>query len=370
MGFLDRLFGGGGSQEPTPKQPSINSIGQPAKSVSRQLPSNVVAEGLGEVNVATANGITKVEFTVLMEPGEEGWQTGVALDASASMQGLYGRLLEGTLPSNVKKEFVARGLMREVVQDGQRRLVVSAEAVAEGLRLGHYRFTDNQVEPVARKFLAYLAERLDADGGTSLAYWACGATGADVEEVGDVRVADCSGLQVSGPSKHEFGNGTKLLPAVKWFANKFSSDTRAIAIIVTDGRCDDLEAVKAYTRELAIAIERKQRAFIKLVLIGIGDEIDEHQMEQLDDLETGTGVDIWDHKVERDMRALAEIFAELVDENTIVASSARIYAADGTVVKDFPDGMPAKVSFTMPAHLSFFEIDIEGTRIKQLVSGY
>jgi hypothetical protein len=260
--------------------------------------------------------------------------------------------------------------MREVVQDGQRRLMVSAEAVEEGTRLGHYRFTNNDVEPVARKFLAYLAERLDADGGTSLAYWACGAAGADVEEAGDVRASDCPSLHVRGPSKHEFGNGTKLLPAVKWFATKFGTDTRAIAIIVTDGRCDDLEAVKAYTRELAIAIERKQRAFIKLVLIGIGDEVDEAQMEELDDLETGTNIDIWDHKIERDMRALAEIFAELVDENTIVASSARIYAADGTVVKEFPDGMSAKVSFTMPAGSTFFEIDIEGTRIKQQVSGF
>jgi hypothetical protein len=32
-------------------------------------------------------------------------------------------------------------------------------------------------------------------------------------------------------------------------------------------------------------------------LVGIGDAINESQMEELDDLESGTDVDIWDHKI-------------------------------------------------------------------------
>jgi hypothetical protein len=30
------------------------------------------------------------------------------------------------------------------------------------------------VEPIAREVIPYLAEKIDADGGTSVIYWACG----------------------------------------------------------------------------------------------------------------------------------------------------------------------------------------------------
>lgn len=375
MGFLDRLFGR--SKKQTPSQPPAPNQKLPVTEIPaanaaqrHQIPSHLVAEGLGEVNVLEANGKYEIEFTILMEPSDEaaeGWQTGVALDASASMQGLYGRMLVGQLPAHVRADFKSKGLIAEESRDGERRLSLSSAAVEEGIRLGYFKYGTNEVEPVTRKFLAYLADKLDADGGTALAYWACGPTGADVEEVGDFTSTQCQTLVVAGPTKFPFGNGTKLLPTVKWFANKFGKDTRAIAVIVTDGRCDDLDSVKAFTRQLAESIAKKERAFIKLVLIGIGKEIDESQMEELDDLDTGTEVDIWDHKIEKDMRALAEIFAELVDENTIVAPSAKIHGADGSLVKDFPDGMPAKVKFTMPSTSAFFEIDIEGNRIRQQI---
>ena len=65
---------------------------------SHQLPSSMVAREFGEVNVRRQGGEVEVNFTILMEPDgdmAEGWQTGVALDASASMKGWFGRGLRG-----------------------------------------------------------------------------------------------------------------------------------------------------------------------------------------------------------------------------------------------------------------------------------
>ncbi|MBC7966589.1 MAG: VWA domain-containing protein, partial [Fuerstia sp.] len=87
----------------------------------------------------------------------------------------------------------------------------------------------------------------------------------------------------------------------------------------------------------------------------------------LDDLDSGTNVDIWDHKIAKDMRALVEIFAEVVSENQIVAPSARLYAADGQVIKNFSDGLPARVTFALPSDSSYFELEVGGEKIRQAV---
>jgi len=78
-------------------------------------------------------------------------------------------------------------------------------------------------------------------------------------------------------------------------------------------------------------------------------------------------VDVWDHKIAKEMRGLVEIFAEVVDENQIVAPTAKLYDAFGRVVKQFSDGLPAKVSFRMPATSPWFELEVAGVRIRQSV---
>jgi len=138
-------------------------------------------------------------------------------------------------------------------------------------------------------------------------------------------------------------------------------------LFLTDGKLDDLTAVKGYTRQLCEEIAAKKRNMIKCVLIGVGDQIDERQMEELDDLETGTNVDIWDHKIASEMRDVIEIFAEVVTENTILAPTARILDASGKVVRQFTDGLPARVSFTMPAASTWFELEVGGERVRQPV---
>ena len=340
------------------------------QSVNRQLPSQIVAREFGEVNVRPRGNLLEVTFTISMEPqGEaaEGWQTGVALDASASMYESFGRCLVGKVPDDVMRDYERKGWIERKVQDGQRYLFWKTEGSDDARKRGFIRYSENIVQPAAREFISYLAGNLDADGGTTVLYWACG-DGGGFEVVGDFTAEQCATLELSGPRGVGFGQGTRLLPAVEYFVNRFADARRGIYLFLTDGRLDDLDALKRYSTRLAQAIEAGKRNFVKFVLIGVGNEIDESQMEQLDDLDTGTGVDLWDHKIAREMRSIVEIFAEVVDENQIVAPSARLYDARGQLVKSFTDGLPTKVTFTLPAESAYFELEVGDERIRQILS--
>src|SRR5438552_2340172 len=98
-----------------------------------------VVEPFGEVKVyPAAGGKTRVVATILMEPRREGTQTGIALDGSGSMSKLYGVDSGGG------------GLMARLF--GKKSSAV------------------NEVTPVAQKVCAYLARKIDADGGTTCIY--------------------------------------------------------------------------------------------------------------------------------------------------------------------------------------------------------
>ena len=102
-----------------------------------------------------------------------------------------------------------------------------------------------------------------------------------------------------------------------------------------DGSLNDMGPLKSYTTQLAREIASGKRNPLKFVLIGVGSGVDEEQMEALDDLYTGTSIDLWDHKIAREMRVLQEIFAEVVDKNVRVADHGKIMYADGRLIKDY-----------------------------------
>src|SRR5688572_19044203 len=113
-----------------------------------------VVEPFGEVNVyPQAGGKLRVVATILMEPRREGTQTGIALDGSGSMAGLYGAESQGGFFSGL---------------------------------LGKKKPKSNEITPVAQKVCAHLARKLDADGGTTCIYWAVGPGGSQVEVIGDL----------------------------------------------------------------------------------------------------------------------------------------------------------------------------------------
>src|SRR5205823_1868601 len=152
-------------------------------------------------------------------------------------------------------------------------------------------------------------------------------------------------LALKGPEKVPFGNGTRLVRAVRYFLDRFRTAARGLYVFLTDGRLDDLGSLKIFTTGIAKEIAAKKRNPVKCVLIGVGNEIDKNQMAELDDLDTGTDVDIWDAKVASDLRGVNEIIVELVDARTIVAPTATVYDAAGKVVATFADGLPARAAF-------------------------
>lgn len=295
-----------------------------------QLKSAV--EPFGEVNVyPQPDGSIRVTATILMEPRREGTQTGIALDGSGSMSNLYGQEESGGFLS-----WFFGGKKKEPA---------------------------NEITPVARKVCAYLARKLDADGGTTCIYWATGPSGSQIEVVGDLSGDDAE-KHFFGPPKN-FGTGTQLLPAVKYFVERFKDAPWGFYVFITDGELHDLDSVKRYSTQLARDVAAKRRKPIKLVLIGVGDNVNEDQMEQLDDLDTGTDVDLWDHKLAAHMRLLQEIFAEVVDKNARVADKGKILDGE-RVIKNYSDtGLPALLEFTLPAGAKAFTLEVEGNRVTQ-----
>jgi hypothetical protein len=294
-----------------------------------------VVEPFGEVNVYPASaGKVRVVATILMEPSREGTQTGIALDGSGSMAPAYG---------------------------------VGQPVGFLATLFGKKQQTTNEITPVAQRLCAYLAGKIDADGGTTCIYWATGPGGSEIEEVGDL-TAEQAERHVFGPPR-EFGTGTQLLPAVRYFVDRFKDAPWGFYVFITDGELHDLEAVKQYSTQLAREVAAKRRRPLKFVLIGVGESINEEQMEELDDLETGTDVDLWDHKIASEMRVLQEIFAEVVDKNARIADRARILDPQGRVVKDYSDtGLSAYLEVEMPAGADYFTLEVNGNRIHQGLS--
>lgn len=295
-----------------------------------------VVDPFGEVNVYPSDGGRKrVVATILMEPFREGTQTGIALDGSGSMSKLYG------------------------VDDGSRVLSPIFGGAAP---------LTNEVTPVAQKICAHLARKLDADGGTTCVYWAVGMGGSEIEVVGDF-TADQAEKHTFGPPK-EFGTGTQLLPAVKYFVDRFSDAPWGFYVFITDGELHDLDALLSYSRQLAQEIAAGRRHPMKFVLIGLGNNVNESQMEDLDDLDTGTDIDLWDHKLAAEMRVLQEIFAEVVDKNARIADHGKILDSSGNLVKDYSDigGLPAFLEFEIDANADWFTLEVNGQKVHQALS--
>ncbi len=298
------------------------------------------SEPFGEVNVhPQPDGTLKIVATVLMEPDIEGARCGLALDGSASMRRMYG----------------------------------DCGAVSPLFRHGG----ENVVQPVARALAAYLA-RFSASGTARLVYGSCGPDGGSVEEVGDIAPAAAKSLPLTGPRELSWGRQTKLLPPLRHFLDgPFRGAPWSFAVFVTDGRIDDLDAVKAFSLDLAGDIAGGRRGQAKFVLLGVGERVEEAPLAELDALFEGGGwrtpdgeaIDLWDYKMAREMHYLQEVFAEVVSDSTLVAPGGRVLDGSGHVAADFPDGLPARLRFTLPAGSTAFTLELPGHRITQDLVG-
>ena len=335
-----------------------------------QLPSNMLHEAFSEIDVNEKDGKLEILFSTMVGlSGEmsEGWETGIAVDASVSMSDSFGKGLKGSVPEDVKKKYKKKGWIKTRHHDGQEVHYWQDNAFKDAINNGYLSQTKNIVEFEARKFSAFLADNLDEDGGTDIIYWACGTDGKNIEEFGELDSQACKNMVFKGPVNSPFGQETHLLPAVEYFEKKYRNAKRGLFVFITDGNLNDLDAIKTFTLNLAKKIEAGQRNFFKAILIGIGDEIDESQMIELDDLETGTDVDIWDHKIATEMKDIMEIFAELVDENLIIGPKGSVYDDNGNTVIKYNDGVPAKGFFNLPIGSEFFTFEVGDQTIKQTI---
>jgi len=253
---------------------------------------------------------------------------GLAIDASGSMQALFGRKAKGIIPG-----------------------------------------TPNHVQPVARLMAAYFA-KLAADGRVATVYWAVGAGGKEIQALGDLTPAEAQAFAFDPPDV--YGTGTRLLPALRYFTDgakrkDLYDASWGFYLFLTDGQLEDLEEVKQYCTKLAVDIEAGRRSDLKLAIIGLGDQVDEAQLEQLDNLESGTSVDLWDAEKAEDLQDLSELFREVMDETTIIVEGDGIVRDPaGNIVADYRDtGLPALLKFTLPYGAKSFTVEFAGQKITQ-----
>lgn len=234
-------------------------------------------------------------------------------------------------------------------------------------------FARNQVRDVAQVMCQYIASRADQDGGTSLIYWATGDP-SEIQPHGFL--GESQAQTYPFPPPKSYGRRTNLLPALQYFADgmhpktgkPFRNASFGIFVFITDGAIEDLEAVKQLSTQLAQEIESGKRNPFKLILIGLGDQIDESQMQELDDLDTGTGQDLYFHKIAAQMNDLAEIFTELVDGSMTIAESGMVRDDKGKEILNFRDTkVPARFEFDLAAAAKSFSLEIEGQKFSQNV---
>ena len=293
------------------------------RSQMREVSASMTIEPFGKVNywdLPSGEG-RMVRATILTEFHTEGAEFGLALDCSGSMQNLFKPV--------------------------------------------------NHVKPAMQAVAGYLADK-DRNGTVSVIYWATGPEGKDVQIIGDL-TRDVAETYDFGPPER-YGRGTQLLPALRYFTDSeqrtdLDDASWGFYVFVTDGKIEDIEAVKEYTTQLAKELEPttrpdsgKRLKNIKLILIGLGDRIDKAQFDALDDLETGTELDLWDTKLAGEMKDLAEIFAEVTDpDHVLVPGGGIVRDSRGNVVADFRDrGLPEVLEFVLPFGEPAFELEIAG----------
>ncbi|MFB1483843.1 vWA domain-containing protein [Corallococcus sp. RDP092CA] len=278
----------------------------------------------------------RVRAVLLHDPTVEGLDMAIYMDASGSMKEEYAY----TTP---KRSFL------------------------EWLRGAPLKEASNQVEPQVRWMLEYLATK-DRNGLLRVAYWACGTNGRQVEPVGELKGTDVKQYQF--PGAKQLGGYTYLEPALRDYVRYLEEQVkvgarRGCAIIVTDGRLHDAEAVEKYSAEIARRIAAGRLPRINFVLVGVGDDIDEEQLEHIAHAEYPGVGHLWCHRIAKEITQVAELVAVLVDETMTVAAGGTIYDDQGRVLKTYEGRLPAVLEFEVPEEARSFTLEVNGQRYTQ-----
>lgn len=278
----------------------------------------------------------RVRATLLHDPTVEGLDMAIYMDGSGSMKEEY----EPRLQSRTFWQWLA----------GEPALTLP-----------------NQVEPQVQWMLEYLATK-DRNGILRVAYWACGGSGREIEVVGDLKGVDVKSYSFPGP--REMGSYTYLEPAMRDYIKYLKKQIplgarRGCAVFVTDGVLFDADAVKAYSRELAREIAAGRLPRLNFVLVGVGDAVDEEQMEEICHEEYRGVGHLWCHRIAEEINQVAELVAVLVDETMTVAAGGTIYDDSGNAIKIYEARLPAVLEFDIPEGATSFTLEVGGRRYTQ-----
>ncbi|MCP3169836.1 vWA domain-containing protein [Myxococcus qinghaiensis] len=278
----------------------------------------------------------KVRAVLLHDPTVEGLDVAIYMDASGSMQEEY------------KYERPNRSFL-------------------EWLRGAPLKDPANQVEPQVQWMLEYLATK-DRNGMLRVAYWASGSSGKDVEVVGELKGVDVK--QYKFPGAKRLGKNTFLAPALKDYVRYLKEQVpqgarRGCAVIVTDGQLHDAEEVERFSAQVAKDIAAGRLPRLNFVLVGVGDAIDEEQLEKIAHMEYPGVGHLWCHRIAKEINQVAELVAVLVDENMTVAAGGTIYDDKGKVLKTYEGRLPAVLEFDVPEGAESFTLEVNGQRFTQ-----
>jgi hypothetical protein len=225
----------------------------------------------------------------------------------------------------------------------------------------------NQVEPQVQWMLEYLATK-DRNGILRVAYWACGDSGSEIEVLGELRGVDVRQYKFPGP--RNFGKCTYLKPAMKDFVNYLKAQASkgarcGCAVFVTDGVLHDADKVKAYSRELAREIASGRLPRMNFILVGVGNEVNEEQMEEICHEEYPGVGHLWCHRIAEEISQVAELVAVLVDETMTVAAGGTVYDDRDNILKIYEARLPAVLEFDIPEGARSFTLEVNGQRYTQ-----
>jgi hypothetical protein len=224
----------------------------------------------------------------------------------------------------------------------------------------------NQVEPQARWILEYLATK-DRNGVLRVAYWACG-NGRKVEFIGDLKGVDVEQYKFPGPK--DPGNSTQLEPALRDFVDYMRKQSmlgakQGCAVFITDGALHDADQLKHYCRQIAKDMAAGRMPRMNFILVGVGDQVDEEQMEEICHEEYPGVGHLWCHRIAEEITQVAELVAVLVDETMTVAAGGTIYDDKGNVLKIYEARLPAILEFQVPRGAKSFTLEVNGQRYTQ-----
>jgi hypothetical protein len=278
----------------------------------------------------------RVRAVLLHDPTVEGLDVAIYMDASGSMREEY----QYQRPSRSFLEWLRGAPMKEA---------------------------SNQVEPQVQWMLEYLASK-DRNGLLRVAYWATGASGKELEIIGELKGVDVK--QYKFPGAKKLGNNTCMAPALKDYVRYLKEQVpkgakRGCAVIITDGRLSDADEVQMFSAEVAREIAAGRLPRLNFVLVGVGDDVDEHQLEEIAHLEYKGVGHLWCHRIAKEISQVAELVAVLVDENMTVAAGGTIYDDKGKVLKSYEGRLPAVLEFDVPEGAKSFTLEVNGQRYTQ-----